>query len=312
MPNWRLFAPAGWHIGRWDSPIRGQDAVQHPRCESPRIRRGAAPALNQVIPSWAKGDPPELRHDEDTCCALRTGPGSHDRSRLLVGPVGHHSDRRRVAHVGPHRGGPRRDAAHECDGLGPSRHRHLGRCRITGAADAGRSAGGRGATRQRTGHRGGRHWRRRLSRRLRPGRVRCGLHRSDRHPGRPEGLRGAGGKRRALSVGHHGREAACAVGPTGRIDRTRGSRPVVFSMENRYIGRRRTYNEMSPKATRGRPSSGPFIVNGAELRYLHNCELRASQAFRDNARLQAGAAAKRNELLAKGWTDNGSLACVTL
>jgi hypothetical protein len=43
--------------------------------------------------------------------------------------------------------------------------------------------------------------------------------------------------------------------------------------------------------------------NWAELRFLHNGTLRASQAYRDNAQLRAAAAAKRNELLARGWTE---------
>jgi hypothetical protein len=41
---------------------------------------------------------------------------------------------------------------------------------------------------------------------------------------------------------------------------------------------------------------------------LHNGKLRASQLCFDDAQLQATAAAKRNELLAKGWVDPGSVA----
>jgi hypothetical protein len=47
---------------------------------------------------------------------------------------------------------------------------------------------------------------------------------------------------------------------------------------------------------------------GTDLRYLHNGELRESRVCRDDAQLQASAAAKRNDLLAKGWADPGSLA----
>ena len=47
---------------------------------------------------------------------------------------------------------------------------------------------------------------------------------------------------------------------------------------------------------------------GIDLRYLHNGELRASQLYRDDAQLQASAAAKRNDLLARGWVDPASLA----
>ncbi len=47
---------------------------------------------------------------------------------------------------------------------------------------------------------------------------------------------------------------------------------------------------------------------GTDLRYLHNGDLRESRVYRDDAQLQATAAAKRNDLLAKGWVDPGSLA----
>lgn len=47
---------------------------------------------------------------------------------------------------------------------------------------------------------------------------------------------------------------------------------------------------------------------GTDLRYLHNGALRESRVYRDDAQLQATAAAKRNDLLAKGWVDPGSLA----
>ena len=47
---------------------------------------------------------------------------------------------------------------------------------------------------------------------------------------------------------------------------------------------------------------------GTDLRYLHNGELRESRVYRDDAQLQATAAAKRNDLLAKGWVDPNSLA----
>jgi hypothetical protein len=50
--------------------------------------------------------------------------------------------------------------------------------------------------------------------------------------------------------------------------------------------------------------------NWAELRYLQNGELQASHSYHDNAPLQAAAAARRNELLARGWTDPGSIALI--
>jgi hypothetical protein len=52
------------------------------------------------------------------------------------------------------------------------------------------------------------------------------------------------------------------------------------------------------------------VIRGTwvDLRYLLNGKLRASQLCSDDAQLQATAAAKRNELLARGWVDPGSLA----
>jgi len=47
---------------------------------------------------------------------------------------------------------------------------------------------------------------------------------------------------------------------------------------------------------------------GTDLRYLHNGDLRESRLYRDDVQLQATAAAKRNDLLADGWTDVPKLA----
>ena len=46
---------------------------------------------------------------------------------------------------------------------------------------------------------------------------------------------------------------------------------------------------------------------GTDLRYLDNGELRESRVYRDDAQLKATAAATRNDRLAKGWADPGSL-----
>ena len=52
------------------------------------------------------------------------------------------------------------------------------------------------------------------------------------------------------------------------------------------------------------------VIHGAgiDLRYPHNGDLRERRLYRDEGQLQASAAAKRNDLLAKGWVDPGSLA----
>ena len=46
---------------------------------------------------------------------------------------------------------------------------------------------------------------------------------------------------------------------------------------------------------------------GHDLRFLHNGELRTSQLYKEPAQLETAAAAKRTELLAKGWADPNSL-----